>query len=337
MTEQEATKPHITATRATLAEQWHQSRCRLDWMHVPNAPNWINKLVSCKDLPDGHWAQYACESHVRPLLERRCKQDPLTRGLSMVSLGCGSAHIEETLIGSFAWPIAELKGLEYDDALRDDAAKRFARFTHICSNFDFFDFNSHTCTGQQYDIVFSCHAIHHATDLEFFLSTINSLLKPDGLFIGIDFFGPTRFQIEPEVRAIIDNLYAILPENLKYDLRLPEPQRPPVAFAYPTIAEVRNADISESVRSSDLRTLLFANFPIVEIKPMGGTILRWLLQYRAGNFDHSKQEHVAISDLLFYIEKMLIEQRVVRSDDLFFVLKKSDSIPEHVINPQPTQ
>jgi len=214
--------PQETATRTTLSEQWKEAQRRLDWMHVPNAPNWINKLVSGKDLPAGHWAHYACERHVRPLLERRLQQDPSIRGLSMVSLGCGSAHIEE--------------------------------------------------------------------------------------------------------------LYAILPENLKYDLRWPEPQAP-TAFTFPTIAEVRNADVSESVRSSDLRTLLFANFPIVEIKPMGGTILRWPLQYRAGNFDHSKQEHVAIAGLLFYIERMLIEQRVVRSDDLFFVLKKSKSIPERGIAP----
>jgi len=52
----------------------------------------------------------------------------------------------------------------------------------------------------------------------------------------------------------------------------------------PTISEVRSADISEAVRSSDLRTLLFSNFPGIEIKPMGGTILRWLFQHRAGNF-----------------------------------------------------
>ena len=58
---------------------------------------------------------------------------------------------------------------------------------------------------------------------------------------------------------------------------------------------------------------------------MGGTILRWLLQYRAGNFKGDNPCHVAIADLLCYIEERLIRDGRIKSDDLFFVLGAPES------------
>jgi SAM-dependent methyltransferase len=314
----------LTATRATLSDEWKSNNLLLDWMHAPGAANSVNKMVSGKDLPTGHWAQYAKERHILPLLKRLRDSGSRQEGLRMVSLGCGSAHIEKSLISDFGWPVSILQGLEYDSELRADAQNRFKGLRDVASSFEFFDFNSSLHSMQTYDVVFCCHSIHHATDLEFFLPALNELMRDDSIFIGIDFFGPTRFQIEPEVKGIINKLDRMLPSSLRLDLRKCPPRESMVAF--PSIAEVISADITESPRSSDLRNLLFSNFPIIDIKPMGGTVLRWLLQHRAGNFDHQNPEHRCIADLLFYIEELLIEQKAVRSDDLFFVLGRSKTI-----------
>ena len=59
---------------------------------------------------------------------------------------------------------------------------------------------------------------------------------------------------------------------------------------------------------------------------MGGTLLRWLLQNRAGNFDPDDSSDLCIVQLLQIIERKLIENREIRSDDLFFVLGKSDRV-----------
>jgi SAM-dependent methyltransferase len=320
----ETQEEQFTATRSTLADAWKSNNLLLDWMHAPGAANSVNKMVSGKDLPLGHWAQYAKERHIIPLLQRLRASGSLQDGLSMVSLGCGSGHIEKSLITDFGWPVNMLQGLEYDSALRADAQRRFSGLNDLPSAFDFFDFNSSMHCDRKYDVVFCCHSIHHATNLEFFLPVLNGLMRDDSIFIGIDFFGPTRFQIEPEVKNIIRKLDHMLPSNLRLDLRESPPRESMVSF--PSIAEVIAADITESPRSSDLRNLLFSNFPIIDIKSMGGTILRWLLQYRAGNFDHHSPEHRCIANLLFYIEELLIEQKMVRSDDLFFVLGRSDSL-----------
>lgn len=308
-----------TATRATLSPEWVASRQKLDWMHAPEMANYVNKLVSGRDLNDGgHWAVWANDQFVEPLSRK------LGRKLSLVSLASGAGHIEKSLI-DFGWPLKRLTGLEYDEELRAQAQRYFKDIENVESEFTFFDFNSPFTPTEKFDIVFTCHSIHHATDLELLLKTMNELVNDDGLIIGIDFFGPTRFQVEYDVKPIIDELDQILPPELRRDLRT-ENDDSPNRIAYATIEEVRTADISESVHSSDLRTLLFSNFPVINVEPMGGTLLRWLLQYRAGNFDPRNNSHVAIAKLLAFIERSLIENRVIRSDDLFFVLTKSDRL-----------
>ncbi len=316
-----------TATRTTLSEDWRQRQKQIDWMHAPLMPEYVNQLVAGKDLhAGGHWAIYARDSHLLPLAERVATADSgSAEGLSMLSLACGSGHIDEFLISSFDWPISRFVGLEHDAQLLAAAREKFARVSRCRSEFHFFDFNRLKQSFGKFDVVFACHSIHHCTDLEGLLAFINRSLKPGGIVLGIDFFGPTRFQIEPEALRVLDELFAVLPPHLRRNLASDDGVIEETLHR-PTIAEVRDADPSESVRSSDLRTLLFSSFPILDMKPMGGTLLRWLLQDRAGNFDPQNSSDLCIIQLLQIIEKKLIENREIRSDDLFFVLGKSDRV-----------
>ena len=305
-----------TATRTTLSASWQERQKQVDWMHAPLMPEYVNGLVTGADLHQGgHWGLYARDRHLAPLAERR------GRGLRVMSLACGSGHVEEFLIGSFEWPVGHLLGLEYDVELRRSAEQRFASMEKCTSEFRFFDFNAlQKLDVGQFDVIFTCHSIHHCHDLESMLEFINRSLADDGIMLGIDYFGPSRFQIEPEALSVIETLFACLPPHLRRNLESGEIED---IFHRATIDDVRRADPSESPRSSDLRTLLFSTFPIREMRPMGGTILRWLLQYRAGNFDPENPSDLAILDLLRFIERTLIERQLLRSDDLFFVLGKS--------------
>ncbi len=314
-----------TATRTTLSEDWRERQKQVDWMHAPLMPEYVNQLVAGRDPhAGGHWALYARDTHLLPLAERVTGESGSADGLSMLSLACGSGHIEEFLIASFDWPISRFVGLEHDTQLLAAARDRFSRVSRCRSDFQFFDFNRLDRSFGRFDVVFTCHSIHHCTDLEGLLTFINLSLRPGGIVLGIDFFGPTRFQIEPEAAKVLDELFAVLPPHLRRNLASEGVIED--ALHRPTIAEVRDADASESVRSSDLRTLLFSSFPILDMKPMGGTLLRWLLQNRAGNFDPQDSSDLCIIQLLQIIERKLIENREIRSDDLFFVLGKSDRV-----------
>jgi len=322
---QTTAETETTATRVSLTKYWQERQKKLDWMQVPHMADYVNGLVSSKSLDHGgHWANYALQEHIIPHFKQLHPASKVA-DLSMLSLACGSAHIEHSLLAQFQWPVNRLIGLEYDSKLRDAAKNAMDTVAGCESDFKFFDFNADNKATDQYDIVFCCHAIHHAEDLERLLPFINDCMKDDGLFIGIDYFGPTRFQIEYDVQPILNELFALLPEELRVNLQQTPPE---VQQAYETvkIKDIRNIDPSESVRSSDLRTLLFSNFEIIDIKPMGGTILRWLFENRAGNFDPENNSHVSIARLLQFIEREFIALRRIRSDDLFFVLKKSDRL-----------
>ena len=309
----------MTATCYTLTEEWKAGRAKVDWIKAPEVEAYVNSLVSGIMGAGGHWALYALREHLNPLMERKGP-------LAMASLGCGSAHIEASLLREFKWPVTRLVGLEYDEQLRASATALFREsFPDVQSEFRFFDFNNPEKIGERFDVIFVCHALHHAEDLEALLPVLNSYLKDDGLFIGIDFFGPTRFQIEFDVLPLIKELFSFLPPHFRRDLRYQEDVIPE-QFEVDTIEMVRSADRSESVRSSDLRTLLFSNFPIKDIKMMGGTLLRWLLANRAGNFLWDNSDHVAIMKLLIFIEREMLASRRIRSDDLFFVLGKSNRL-----------
>ena len=317
-----------TATRTTLSEQWRERQKSVDWMHAPLMPEYVNRLVSGQDLnAGGHWAIYARDAHLRPLLaERRSGAGAAPEGgLSMLSLACGSGHVEEFVIDVLDWPISRLVGLEHDAELLAAARDRLARLAGCRSELRFFDFDYLEEDFGRFDVVFTCHSIHHCADLESLLPFINRSLEPGGIVLGIDFFGPTRFQIEPEAARVLDELFATLPPRLRRNLAS-EDGVIDERLERPTIVEVRTADESESVRSSDLRTLLFSNFPVLDLKPMGGTLLRWLLQNRAGNFDPEDASDLCILQLLQIIERKLIENREIRSDDLFFALGKSDRL-----------
>lgn len=311
----------VTATRETQTQGWVDLNARIDWMVAPGMADYVNSLVSGRPLAEGgHWGLHALHRHIAPLAKRQGV------GLSMLSLGCGDAHIEAALIQQFGWPVTRMVGLEYDSVLRQAAVARFADIGGVEASFTFFDFNHlpQRTVEERYDIVFCCHALHHATDLEGVLAFVNNMMAEKGRFIGIEYLGPTRFQIEYDVLPYIQALFALLPTELRRNLAkggVVEEQ-----FRAPTIAEVRGADISESIRSSDLRTLLLSSFPIEELKPMGGTLLRWLLQYRAGNFRHDDENHVTIIRLLQTIERQMIECRQIRSDDMFFVLSRSNRL-----------
>lgn len=315
-----------TATRASLNRDWQELQTKTDWMHAPLMADYVNGLVSGRSLHEqGHWAIYARDTHLQPLADRRREDSSaFEKGLSMLSLACGSGHIEHFLIETLEWPIDRFVGLEFDTELLAAARNRFSGLPRCESEFDFFDFNRLGQPSGLYDVVFTCHSIHHAYDLEGLLRFVNGSLKPGGIFIGIDFFGPTRFQLEPDVLKTIEELFRTLPPHLRRNLD--QEGIVEESFRRPTIAEVVAADPSESIRSSDLRSLLFSNFPILDLKPMGGTLLRWLLQSRVGNFDSENSSDLCILRLLQFIERQLIELRAIRSDDLFFVLGRSDRL-----------
>jgi SAM-dependent methyltransferase len=222
-----------------------------------------------------------------------------------VSFGCGTGQIEQAVLMR-GWPVERIVCREYDTALLD----RTRTSIHgLCPKQDFqqFDFNEPESVGYEtFDVALFCHSMHHCTDVERFLRFLNRVVGRDGLIVGLDYLGPSRLQLTYDVKRLLDEIFESLPEDLRFNLGTREIE---TQFDIDTIETVARSDPSEAPRSSDLRSFLFSLFPVREVSPMGGTLLRPLLAHRAGNF-RSESDRCVLKLL------MVLERELIRSGRL---------------------
>ncbi len=306
--------PGRTPWREMLAEGWQERRNLVDWKGLVSCHEHSHRLMLGADFERYYdWINYAREVHLQELARRR------PAGLSMLSLGCGAGNIEAAVLKA-NWPVKRLVCSEKDRELLRGAEKTL-RELGLETSYDFhaLDLDAPFDVGQ-FDIVFTCHSIHHCSSPEILLRSINKALAEDGILLGVDYFGPSRLQMEPSARSIAEEVFKLLPAHLRVNLTSEE-HAVDDRFEVPTAVQVAAADPSEAACSAQIRSLLFSCFPVIDLRPMGGTLLRQLLARRAGNFV-SPEDH-CILGLLQILERALIQGRLIESDDLFFVLGKS--------------
>lgn len=312
----------VSTWRQALAENWEEMRALTDWMGIPAMHDHVAELHTGHPRAiGGDWVDHSLHRHLRPLAERLAARDGAPgRLLSMVSFGCGTGQIEQAAL-SRGWPVGRIVCREYDPAL---LARARDTLQGLCPDQEFqqFDYNNPETVGDEaFDVAFFCHSMHHCTDIERFLPFLNRVVAPDGVVLGLDYFGPSRLQVTHDAKRLLDEIFASLPEHLRVNLLTREVEP---ALVIDTAAQVARADPSEAPRSADLRSLLFSSFPVQEVSPMGGTLLRTLLARRAGNF-RSAGDH-CILKLLMVLERELIRSGRLSSDNLYFVLGRSDRL-----------
>jgi SAM-dependent methyltransferase len=305
----------VSAWRQALSEHWDEMRAKTDWMGIPEMHDHVSIVHTGAPLSvAGDWIDHSRERHLLPLAGR------LGRDLSLVSFGCGTGSIEREFL-SRGWPVRRVVCREYDHDLLDRAK---ANITSLCAEqvFQRFDFNNPEAVGDEtFDVAFFCHSMHHCTDIEKFLPFLNRIVAPDGMILGLDYFGPSRLQASYNVKGLLDEIFASFPERLRVNLLTGETEQD---FRVATMEEVARGDPTEAPRSADLRSMLFSNFPVFELSPMGGTLLRHLLANRAGNFRTGEDR--CILKLLMILERELIRSGRLQSDNLYFALGKSDRV-----------
>ncbi|WP_147764008.1 class I SAM-dependent methyltransferase [Methylobacterium sp. WL12] len=314
----EPVAPGETTWRQVLDPDWEARRQVLDWKGLPQVHDYVARLMTGRSTAErGLWLDWTLDRHLAPLREQ------LGRDLSLASFGCGPGGIEEAILRQGHWPLSKITLYEYDAALLADARRKIEPF-QLESEFLAFDFNHPPPIDRSFDVVFFCHSLHHCADLERFLPFLNRIVSPDGLILGLDYFGPPRLQMDRDTRRLADEIFGYLPTHLRRNLKAEQEDRIDARLTLPTIPAVASYDPSEAPRSADLRSMLFAAFDVVEVLPMGGTLLRNLLADRAGNFRN--ESDIAILDLMMMIERLAIETRLVASDDLYFVVKPTNRI-----------
>ncbi len=98
-------------------------------------------------------------------------------------------------------------------------------------------------------------------------------MKPGGLFYVSDYIGPTRMQWTDAQLKYMNDLLALMPEELRAQINpdgsdAPSPKTSVKRISLETFERV---DPSEAVRSADIDRAI-RTFDVVDFYPMGGTI-----------------------------------------------------------------
>jgi len=283
-----------------------------------------------------------------------------------LSLCCGRGGWERALAGRNAF--LECDAVDVAEGMIEIARERAFAQGYRNISYEVQDVNAIELTEEEYDMVWSAYALHHIEQLEHVCAEIQRALKPSGLFVLLEYVGPSRFQFSERQKEIIQACHELLPARYRKPVRkalLAEAARNPwrkgwrwtlqrmrdisregrlvltiqrrlgtmldlylggpmscSKKTFPTISSVVAYDPSEAVRSANILPVLSSYFEIVDYRPLGGSILQFLLDGIAGNFGPNDPEAVSWLELLFSIEDSLMEMEELGSDFAYIAAKR---------------
>jgi ubiquinone/menaquinone biosynthesis C-methylase UbiE len=231
-------------------------------------------------------------------------EDYLARPLPRVlSVACGSGDHEIVMMETGL--VGHIDAFDLSpNSLRLAQAK--ARAKGLESRIDFYSSSfDDFCAApprSEYDAVCFFGALHHVKEIEAVLEATNTALKPDGYLLFNEFVGPAYNLLEDfRVDAINKLAEAMHP-------RLRAATRPALPHQAPTLAQIRQADPSECVRSPLILPLMRLLFDVELLRPYGGfllSVLYPLLNHETLN--DGSPASVSIMRLLLAFEEILEE------------------------------
>lgn len=257
--------------------------------------------------PDYYWIDYMREKYF-----------PNGHAGNTLSLGCGEGFIER-LFKEHDFVFDSITGVDLSDKCIEVAIRRAhevelaPKINYIAANL-----NDYVLPEMAYDFIFFFHSLHHVEALEQLLEGCAKALNSGGIIMVNEFVGPSRFQWTDEQIALANDVFRLLPEELRYDLQNNNIKTEIGRFS---VEEMMQHDESEAVRSAEIEDILRQNFNVVEEKNWGGTLNNLILENTAGNYDPANPYHNTIADLLVFFENHLIENDLIPSDFKFFIAK----------------
>jgi SAM-dependent methyltransferase len=301
---------HMPADGPTL----HAARHWDDWQvrhqaHRPRFTDWGDHPVVLQEVfqrafgrPDTGFFEFLA-SHYKQL-----------SGAHALSLCCGDGGFECALLDRGVF--GRVTGVDLSPQ-RIEAGRRKANGHAI----DFLEADvNHAIFGDaRFDVVFAKASLHHIENLEHAFDQIARCLRPGGVLIAIDFFGPSRFQWTDEQLAACNAFWQTrVPESLRHELD--GRQTPPVER--PRVEDLVAMDPSEAVRSSELHGLLRQRFDLEHDIPLGGALLNLLLSGdRVNRFDPDDELHNQVIREAAAHERALMEAGTLGSDFRFIVAR----------------
>lgn len=241
----------------------------------------------------------------------------------IASMGCGSGHLERTLINNFNYSYEEIHGFDINPHLIEFANQESSKLGFSRVNYFLMDLDNPQLTPSYYDLIIFFHSLHHVENLENSLKEVKKALRNNGILLIVDFIGPSRFQWSDKQIEIAQELFDIIPSKYKKMLSFAGTvSNHKTIITRPSPDEVAQADPSEAVRSGDIMSIVANEFKIIEKKFMGGTLLSLLFQNIAGNFNETDEADRAFILLMQKIEELVLRESILEPNYIFVVAVK---------------
>ena len=232
--------------------------------------------------------------------------------LSVLVLGCGEGWLERAIA---AWPFVErIDAVDFAAEAVGRAAESARGIEKI--HYGVVDLNRDELRADAYDVVVAHSVLHHVANLEHAFPQIERAMRRDATLVVSEYVGPNRFQFSDDVLAIINALFAALPE----ELRGPDPMR-----RRPGVDEMIANDPTEAVRSAELPAFLESHFDLLERKQVGGTVLQHLLYGIVDRFRFDVPRERSLLDMLCTIEGLLVDTGRVPCDFALYAARRRGS------------
>jgi len=296
-----------------VAEHWSSEEFRVGafspevyWLAIPEvSARWQERAAG---RPGVAWEEH-CLSFIPP--ERR----PADR---MLSLGCGFGALEQALWRRGAF--RQCDAMDVAPGAVEGARRNAAEMGIDNVTYSVADINAIQLERNAYDAVWFYMSLHHVEALEHVCEQVARCLKPDGFLFLNEYVGATRFAFPPAQIEAIQAAFSLIPPRYRHLYGRPDaPIRD--SFTPPDPQAVALDDPSESVRSGEIVEIVKRYFTIEEYRPLGGTLLQFLLASIAGNFRTADPMSIRVLEMLFNIEDVLIETGHLTSDFVLIVAR----------------
>lgn len=237
----------------------------------------------------------------------------------VLSLGCGDGNFDR-ILKQYKFVFGSLLGVDISETCVT-AARQKALECGLAPKVEYLaaDLNEYRPPAGAFDLVFFFHSLHHVSELAPLLRACNNALRPNGVFLAVEYVGPSRFQWTDLQIKLADSLLELLPEELRFDpvrrqlrtnvTRVPE-------------SEMIRMDPSEAVCSSCIDSAIKEALDVVEEKNMGGTLNYLIFDGIGPHFQDQTPLHTALVEFLIYHENLLIDMNILPSDFKYYVARR---------------
>lgn len=261
------------------------SATHANWWIIPAVRRRWNERITGD--PNQPYEPYVIERYLRGKKELR-----------LLSLGCGIGSHERAFAQN--GPFAEVLGIDLAPNLIDQANALVKEEGLDNIRFSTGDVNRLQLSGPPYDVLLFHSSLHHFLHLNRLLATIvPGLLKPDGLLVLNDYWGPNRLQWTPAQLKTINTLLGQLPPRYRQRFRSSSTKR---KVSGPGYWRMRLSDPSEAAEAERIHPLLRKHYQTLEEASVGGNILMPLLKDIAHNFLGEDNETQRWLEWLFQAE-----------------------------------